>query len=279
MINTYKAESGYAKKNGLPKVSLKRSFSGEAVVANWKQFANETSGVKTFITNKLLSALPESEFARILPRLQNVTLASGEDIYQPHGSSEFLYFPETAVFSQLNILEDGRTVETAMIGNEGITGLSTVLSFCSTTYWTQTLISGSAWRISADAFKQEFSRGGHLQAELLDYMNSYIAQISQRVICNNHHRIEERFSTWLLMLADRSRENKLVLTHDQIAYFLGVHRPSVTCIAQDLRNNGIIDYMRGRIFILDREKLEDSACECYLATSQQCVADNSPLFS
>ena len=270
MINTYKAENGYAKKNMLPNVRLRGNYSNEAVKTDWKGFSNETAAAaaaKTFTINQLLNALPDAEFARLLPRLQNVTLASGEDIYQPHGSSEFLYFPETAVFSQLNILEDGRTVETAMIGNEGITGISSVLSFYPTAYWTQTLIAGTAWRISADAFRREFGRGGRLQAELFDYVNSYIAQISQRVICNNHHRIEERFSTWLLMLADRSGDSKLVLTHDQIAYFLGVHRPSVTCIAQDLRNSGIIDYMRGRIFILDREKLEASACECYLATN------------
>lgn len=265
MLNSYKAENGYAKKNLLSNPSVKTAFTGEAITSNWQEVFNKTSSIKTLLTNRLLKALPDSDFARLLPRLQTVSFASGEDVYQPHGSGEFLYFPETAVFSQLNILQDGRTVETAMIGGEGITGLSSILSFYPSAQWTQTLIAGSALRINADVFKQEFNRGGFLQASLFEYMNSYITQISQRVICNNHHRIEERFSTWLLMLADRSGENKLVLTHDQIAYFLGVHRPSVTCIAQDLRNNGIIDYMRGRIFILDRQKLEASACECYSA--------------
>lgn len=268
MLNNYKAENGYAGKNLGSHLSVRPSFAGESVKNGLKHFSGGTSSIKTLLTNRLINILPDSDFARLLPRLQTVSLNFGEDVYQPGGAGDFLYFPETAVFSQLNILEDGRTVETAMIGSEGITGLTSMLSFYPTTYWTQTLIAGSALRIDAKFFKQEFNRGGFLQAALLNYMNSYITQISQRVICNNHHRIEERFSTWLLMLDDRSEKNNLILTHDRIAYFLGVHRPSVTCIAQELRNSGIIDYMRGRIYILDRQKLEDSACECYSAVKQ-----------
>jgi CRP-like cAMP-binding protein len=164
----------------------------------------------------------------------------------------------------LSILEDGKTVETAMVGSEGIVGLSSVLGFQTGNVWTQTLIAGSAFRVSAKIFKQEFLRGGSLQTSCLDYINSYIRQISQRAICNNHHRIENRFSSWLLMLADRSKKNSLRLTQEQIAVVLGVQRPSVTCIAQNLRSNGCIDYLRGRI-ILNRQKLEASACECYAA--------------
>ncbi len=263
MINTYQAENGSAKKKVASNISLKPVFSGEAMTGRWKEVFNNTSLIKTFLANRLLNALPDIDFARLLPNLQTVSFKGGEDVYQPDGSSDFLYFPETAVFSQLNILEDGRTVETAMIGSEGIAGMSSVLSFQPATPWTQALIAGSALRINAQIFKQEFNRGGFLQAEVLDYLNSYVTQISQKVICNNHHRIEERFSTWLLMLDDRNEKSKLVLTHDQIARFLGVHRPSISCVAQDLRDDGVIDYIRGQIFILDRQRLKSLACECY----------------
>lgn len=263
MINTCRIENCSAGKKILPNASVKPSFGDKIINSQWKKVFNKTSLIKTFLANRLLNALPDIDFARLLPHLQTVSFGGGEDVYQPDGSSDFLYFPETAVFSQLNILEDGRTVETAMIGSEGIAGMSSVLSFQPATPWTQTLVAGSALRINAQILKQEFNRGGFLQAELLDYLNSYVRQISQKVICSSHHRIEERFSTWLLMLDDRNAQDKLVLTHDQIAHFLGVHRPSVSGVAQDLRDDGVIDYIRGQIFILDRQRLKSVACECY----------------
>ncbi|MBA2493751.1 MAG: Crp/Fnr family transcriptional regulator [Acidobacteria bacterium] len=249
-------------------LKVSQPFVGKGFASHWNQVSRETFPIGRLTNNTLLLALPSIDFARLLPHLQMVSFNSGEDIYQPDGTSEFLYFPETAVFSQLNILADGRTVETAMIGYEGIAGLSTILSFQPKTFWTQTLIAGIALRINAKNFKPEFGRGGFLQAVLLDYINLYVAHISQRAICNIHHRIEERFCSWLLMLDDRNRKSRLILTQEQIAYFLGVHRPTLTLIAQDLRNNGIIDYIRGRIFILNRQKLEQSACECYSLTKK-----------
>ncbi len=230
-----------------------------------KPFSGEISALKASFRNHLLNALPDEEFARLLPFLQTVSISGGENIFFPDGANEFIYFPETAVFSQLNVLEDGRTIETAMIGNEGVAGISSILNFQSPAPWTQTSIAGSALRIRTEIFKQEFSRGSLLQTAVFDYLNAYIAQISQRVICYSHHRIEERFSNWLLMLDDRHEKEKLSLTHEQISCFLGVHRPSVTCIAQDLRDGGIIGYTRGQIFILDRQKLKNTACECYSA--------------
>jgi CRP-like cAMP-binding protein len=236
----------------------------EPALNKWKRPSCEISIIGDVVHNRVLSSLPDSDFARLLPHLQTVTLSSGENIFQPDASGTFVYFPGSAVFSQLNFLEDGRTVETAMIGNEGIVGISVILSSRhNVAPWTQTLLGGNAYRINTAIFKQEFNGCGFLQTSLLEYLNLYIKQISQRVVCNNHHIIEERFSTWLLMLDDRCGKNKLVLTHEQIAQMLGVHRPSITCIAQDLRNKGIINYIRGRISILNRKKLEESACECY----------------
>ena len=222
------------------------------------------SPIKSLLANRLLAAQSDGDFARLLRHIQLVSFAPGEAVFQPDGVCDFVYFPESAVFSQMNILEDGKTVETAIIGSEGMLGISSVLDFQPTNFWTQTLIGGSALRMNAKMFRQEFGRGGLLQESFLEYLNAYIRQISQRAVCNNHHRIENRFSTWLLMVADRSRHNNLSLTQEQIAAVLGVQRPSVTSIAQNLRSNGSIEYIRGRI-ILNRPKLEAAACECYAA--------------
>lgn len=263
MTSNYKAESGINRKRAPLKVE-------SAVVVNSRRVGDLTfakrdgSLVKKLFVNRLLAAQSESEMARLLPQMQAVSFKSGEVIYQPESDCNFVYFPETAVFSQMSILEDGKTVETAMIGGEGMLGLTSVLDYHPTNCWTQTLTGGSAFRMNAKIFQQEFRRGGLLQTSFLKYINIYIKQISQRAVCNNHHRIENRFSTWLLMLADRSRQIKLSLTQEQIAAVLGVQRPSVTCIAQQLRSQGIIEYIRGRI-ILNRPKLEATACECYAA--------------
>jgi CRP-like cAMP-binding protein len=271
MLNSYKTSNNYSadsvKVNALSNPPVK-TLIREAVSDKWKQFSRDTFSVEEFTNNRLLSALPADDFTRLLPHLQKITFSCGENIFHPNDDSCFIYFPETAVYSQLNVLEDGRTVETAMIGNEGLVGLTTVLSCLQNANpWTQTLIEGSAYRINVNTFKQEFNNGGFLHTSFLEYLNSYIKQITQRAICNNHHLIEERFSTWLLMLDDRCGKNKLILTHEQIAHFLGVHRPSVTCIARDLREKGIIEYCRGRIAIINRPMLENSACECYSTMS------------
>lgn len=261
MTSNYKVKNGYGKEA----VSLNISSSVPFISRTVREplpAKFESVSVKNTVFNRLLAVQSDREQARLLTQMQSVSLKSGEVIYQQEGDCDFVYLPETAVFSQMNILEDGKTVETAMIGNEGMLGMSSVLDFHPTNYWTQTLIGGTAFKINRQVFLQEFVRGGTLQAAFLEYVNQYIRQISQRAVCNNHHRIENRFSTWLLMLADRSLTTELALTQEQIAAVLGVQRPSVTCIAQSLRSAGIIEYVRGRI-ILNRQKLEASACECY----------------
>lgn len=272
MINSYGAKAAYAKTSELPKINVNQIFGGvkakENQIEKWKSFSWESDAIKNTLVNRLLAGASAENFTRLIAQIQKVSFGAGDVIYQPNGVDDYIYFPETAVFSQLNILEDGRTVETAMIGSEGVIGLPSILGLRQANFWTQALAAGSAFKIRADIFKQHFAGGGFLQTAFLEYVNFYIKQISQRAVCNNHHRIEERFSTWLLMLDDRlgtDEKNKLRLTQEQIAQMLGVHRPSVTCIAQDLRDKGIIDYLRGKIFILDRQNLETSACECYSA--------------
>ncbi len=267
MLNGYKHNSVTYKKNALNLV-VPATVNGESVNKpfsnNWNNSSGETYSIGEFSSNRLLAALPDSELVRLMPYFQSVTFASGENVYQPSDCGNFIYFPETAVFSQISVLEDGRTAGTAMIGNEGLTGAAAVLkdkkSFVP---WMQTLIGGTALKINTGIFKQEFYQCSFLKSIFFEYLNNFINQITQKAICNQYHLIEQRFCTWLLMLDDRSGRNKLVLTHEQIAYFLGVHRPSVTCIAQNLRDKDIIHYSRGRISVTNRQKLETSACECY----------------
>ncbi len=269
MLNGYKNESSVTKRANASNLTVRpngKKIANNADLKAWNKITKETFAISKFSSNRLLSVLHDTDLARLMPYFQTVKFSCGENVYQPNDNGQFIYFPETAVFSQLNVLEDGRTVETAMIGNEGMAGIAAILgSNKSFIAWTQSLIGGSALKINASVFKQDFLRHNALHKAFFEYLNNLMNQITQKAVCNQHHLIEERFCTWLLMIDDRCGKNNLILTHEQIAHFLGVHRPSVTCIAQNMRDRGIIKYSRGKIFICDRQILENSACECYNA--------------
>src|SRR5947209_10030644 len=214
------------------------------------------------LTNKLLTALPGEDFARLLPHLEPVSLSCGEDLYGFGEAIHDVYFPEGAVVSHLYILADGGTTEASMIGREGVTGLSSVLASAAPTHWTQAVIPGTALRLRAEVLKEEFARGGAMQRLLLAYASDHIEQLSQRAICNGRHTVEERLCSWLLMIHDRAGDDRLPLTHEQIARHLGTRRSGVTEIAIVLRDRQIISYSRGQICITDRPGLEMAACEC-----------------
>lgn len=214
-------------------------------------------------SNIILGALSKEEFLRIASDSNRISLAEGESLYQPGDKIDYIYFPETAVASQFCILEDGRTIEIAMVGKEGITGLTAFCGSPTAAFWTQISVAGKALKISFETVRQEFSRCETLQTLLLNYLNQYTTQISNRVVCNNYHLVEKRFCTWLLMLGDRRGSNTLMLTHSQLAGYLGVQRPSLTHIAKKLREKEIIDYRRGNLSVLNRSELLKHACECY----------------
>ena len=263
MISSYKIKNGAANTVAALKPNSGALFT-DLENERRKRLAADHRAAETMFSNRLLAVSYSDGFARMTLQMQPILFKIGEVVCQSDDDSQFIYFPETAVFSQMNILENGKTSETAMIGDEGIVGTAAILGRQPNNFWIQTLTAGSAFRLNAKIFKQELNLGGTLQTVFFEYLNTYIRQVSQRVVCNNHHRIENRFSTWLLMLADRSRKSRLSLTQEQIAAALGVQRPSVTCIAQNLRNSGSIDYLRGQI-VLHRQKLEATACECYAA--------------
>jgi CRP-like cAMP-binding protein len=184
---------------------------------------------------------------------------------------EGIYFPETAVLSQLSYLEDGSATEVAMIGNEGLVGLSALLECRANAFWTQVTVGGTALCAHVDVLLEEFRRAGSFQKQILSYTSSFLDQVSQRAVCNSRHRLEERLCTWLLMVHDRAHGVQLPLTHEMIAEHLGARRAGITSFCTLLREHGAIAYQRGLISVVDRKLLEDMACECYRRIAQSVV--------
>lgn len=215
------------------------------------------------LSNKLLVALPSEEFDRILPNLEPVSLIPNQHVYEVGQPIEYIYFPESAVVSHIYLLEDGKKTGAAIIGNEGLIGLSSILDSRPALNETQVVIAGNALRLKAQILKGEFTRNGVLQQLLLGYVRVRLAEISQRAVCNGRHTLRERLSTWLLMIDDRVTDHKLLLTQGQIAQNLGAKRASISDLCNEIRDMGIIAYRRGMIRIVSREGLEAVACECY----------------
>ncbi len=236
-----------------------------------RAFPSEIPRLREAVTNQILAALPADELAGLLPFAETVDFSAEENIYQPDDTVRYVYFPETAVFSQLQILEDGNTVEVAMVGSEGVVGLQAIIGLPTANCWTETRVAGKALKISTEVVRREFNGSGLLHAEILGYVNAYIEQIFQKAVCNLHHQLKERFCSWLLMLQDRKKSDEFSLTQEQIARLIGVNRPSFSCIAIELRQRKIISYSRGQIVILDRRALERAACSCYSAETKNAL--------
>ena len=221
------------------------------------------------LTNFILSALPDEDFERLAPHSETAALAAGETLYRAGENSPFVYFPETCVVSHLCELANGSAFEAAMVGRDGATGLcGAVLGSRPSPHRAEVTVGGNAWRIEAGFLMREFSGGGRLRDLLLDYVNSYLRQITQRAACASFHTADKRLSGWLLMLDDRLRDKEMTLTQEKMAQLMGVNRPSISVAAGSLRNEGSIDYRRGRFSIRDRRKLEAAACECYFSVSE-----------
>jgi len=235
---------------------------GDFSSSSIKQRARSSAPVSA-TSNRLLRAMPVQLFDKLKGSLRTVTLTKDQFLFLQDDDLDYVYFPETAVISELKTLDDGRTVEVALEGNEGAVGLSSFFCHTKAANCSQVAQAGSAVRIEREVLEKMARLHPELASLLLPDMDQYIRQISQRAICNMYHSVKERFCTWLLMLQDRSGKKTLKLTHEQIARTLGVYRPSVTCIALEMREEGLIDYSRGGITIKDRKGMERTACGCY----------------
>ncbi len=218
----------------------------------------------TTSSNELLRSLPRELFQRLSPSLRSVYLEEDQYLYNFQDDRlDYVYFPETAVISELQTLDDGRMVEVMLTGREGAVGLLALLCHTGAPHCTQVSQAGSAVRIESGVLAKIVRLYPEAAAVLTPHLDQYVRQISQRSICNMYHSVKERLCTWLLLVQDRCGKKTLKLTHEQIARILGVYRPSVTCIALELRKNKLISYSRGGLSICDRARVEDSACGCY----------------
>jgi CRP-like cAMP-binding protein len=232
---------------------------------NAEVFHGAARNVTPETSNLILASLPTDLTRLLKPAVKPVLLRKEQFLYQEEDRLEYIYFPETAVISEFKILDDGRMVEIAVTGKEGGVGLSSMFSDSHfAPNCTQVSQAGTAQRVEAAAFEKMLRSNEKVRLSMSHFVEMYIRQISQKAICNMYHSVKERLCTWLLMVQDRCGSQMLNLTHEQIARTLGVYRPSITCIAQELREGKLIDYSRGGIIISDRRRVEQAACSCYL---------------
>jgi CRP-like cAMP-binding protein len=215
------------------------------------------------LLNHLLAELPSDVYQRLLPNLECLSLPLGEEIYAAGQALKYVYFPSTAIISLLYTMEDGRSAEIGVVGNDGILGIAVFMGGESVPNRAVVQSEGFAFRMRAEVLALEFRRVGILQRVLLRYTQSLIAQMSQTAVCNRLHSVEQQLCRWLLLSHDRLPSNDLVMTQELIADMLGVRREAVSHQAGRLQSAGLISYHRGRITILDRVGLEERACECY----------------
>lgn len=221
------------------------------------------------INNVILSRLPENEYTELLPDLQFVEMKSHDVIHRPHGTIEYVYFPENSLVSSVTVFEDGTSVETGTIGREGMTGVTISLSKKQSPRESIVQIPGEGWRIKADRFQAALKREGLLGQLVSEFIFAFLMEAAQCAACNSHHDITARLAKWLLISSYKTGRTEFHLTQDFLAQMLGVHRPGVTLVAINLKEAGLINYRRGLITIIDKEGLEDVACECYEAIKSQ----------
>src|SRR6476620_4786468 len=215
------------------------------------------------VENRLLAALPGDEYDRLLPQLQQVSFDLGDVVYEFSGHLDYVYFPTTAIVSLLYTMENGATAEMGLTGNDGVVGIALFMGGGTMPNRAIVQSAGDAIRMKAKVLQAEFALGGQFQRLLLRYTQALITQISQTAVCNRLHSVEQQLCRWLLLSRDRLNTDELIMTQELIADMLGVRREGVTVAAGHLQDIGAISYVRGRIHILNRQKLEDAACECY----------------
>ena len=213
--------------------------------------------------NQLLAALPGEEYGRLLPHLESVPLPFMEILYEGGETIRHVYFPDDGLVSLLVVMDDGTIREIGVIGNEGMLGIALALGMKTATTRALIQLPGSAMRMKAEALREELKRGGELPSVLRRYMHALFTQVSQSAACVSSHALDKRLSRWLLMTHDHAPGDVFEMKHEFLAMMLGVTRSVVTRAAGHLQNERMIRYTRGRVTVLDRNRLEATACECY----------------
>jgi CRP-like cAMP-binding protein len=230
-------------------------------------------GVKTEdaspLQNHLLAALSPEVRERIFPHLEQIPLALGKVLYESGDAMRHVYFPTDSIVSLLYVMENGASAEISVVGNEGLIGVALFMGGESTPSRALVQSAGTAYRLLGQRLKDEFNRHGELLQLLLRYTQALITQMAQTAVCNRHHTIDQQLCRWLLLSLDRLPDNRLVMTQELIANMLGVRREGVTEAAGKLQAQGIIEYQRGHITVLDRPALEGLCCECYAVVKKE----------
>lgn len=219
--------------------------------------------------NHLLAALPLAELGRWLPQLEWVEMPLGQVLYESGRTLGHVYFPTSAIVSLLYVMENGASAEIAVVGNEGLVGISLFMGGNSTPSRAVVQSAGAGYRLKAALMKDEFDRAGPVMHLLLRYTQALITHMAQTAVCNRHHSLDQQLCRWLLLSLDRLKSNELVMTQELIANMLGVRREGVTEAAFKLQAAGLIRYARGRITVLDRPGLEMRTCECYAVVKRE----------
>ena len=219
--------------------------------------------------NSLLAALPDAEWKRWSPQLERVQMPLGQVLYEAGDTLKYMYFPITSIVSLLYVMENGASAEIAVVGKEGLVGVSLFMGGESTSSRAVVQSAGMGCRLSSKAMKTEFDKAGPVLHLLLRYTQALLTQMAQTAVCNRHHSLDQQLCRWLLLSLDRLDGNELVMTQELIANMLGVRREGVTESALQLQKEGLIRYARGHITVLDRNALEKRTCECYAVVKRE----------
>jgi len=219
--------------------------------------------------NQLLAVLPQDVWQRLAPQMEQVDMPLGQVLCESGSTLKHVYFPVTSIVSLLYVMENGASAEIAVVGNEGIVGISLFMGGDSMPSRVVVQSAGRGLRLKAQLLKEEFNLGGPVMHVLLRYTQALITQMAQTAVCNRHHALEQQLCRWLLLSLDRLSSNELLMTQELIANMLGVRREGVTEAALKLQKLGLISYARGRILVLDRAGLEARTCECYAVVKKE----------
>jgi CRP-like cAMP-binding protein len=219
--------------------------------------------------NHLLDALPASDYERVASHLELIPMGLGDVLYETSVRMRYVYFPTTSIVSLLYVMEDGASAEIAIVGNEGVLGVSLFMGGDTTPSRAVVQSAGFGFRLKAEMLKDEFERFGPTMHLLLRYTQALITQMAQTAVCNRHHSVDQQLCRWLLLSLDRLASNELSMTQELIASMLGVRREGVTEAAGKLQDAGLIRYQRGRITVLDRPGVEARVCECYQVVKKE----------
>ncbi len=227
------------------------------------QAGERTNGEGKHVTNKVLLATPDYEYELMRADLKYIDLPDHLSLHEPTQNIEFVYFPNRGMVSQVVVTKDGRTVEVGVVGNEGYVGAGLAAGLSRSSVREIIQIAGDGFRMMANALERILRSAPQLQVILNRHTGLQGMQVAQTAACNRLHDIQQRLSRWLLMTQDRVGAGVLPITHDFIATMMGTDRSTVSLAASELQEKGIIEYVRGAVKILNRRKLEKSACECY----------------